>query len=76
MPEVFDLLDQANVTVDEAKRDKMLREAQEGIFGQYLAIPMRHRGGFWAARSWAQDFVGLFWTANVATERNNVWLNK
>ena len=76
MPEVFDLLDQANVTVDEGQRDAMLREAQEGIFSQYLAIPMRHRGNYSAIRSWAQDLAPLSWTADITTEQNNVWMNK
>jgi ABC-type transport system substrate-binding protein len=76
MPEIYDLLDQANVTIDEGERDAILREAQEGIFSQYLAIPLRHGATFSATRSWVQDFAPLFWTANFATEKNNVWLNK
>ena len=76
MPEIYDLLDEANVTIDPGKRDNILREAQEKLFSQYLAIPMRHRVGYSATRSWVQDFGGLFWTANICTERNNVWLMK
>lgn len=76
IPEIYDLLDEANVTIDAAARDKILREAQEMLFSRYLAIPMRHRTGYYATRSWVQGFGGLFWTADICTERHNTWLNK
>ena len=76
MPQVYDLLDQANVIIDPGQRDNILREAQDKIFAQYLSIPMRHRTNYNATRSWAQDFGGLFWTANLCTEKNNVWVTK
>jgi len=76
MPEVHDMLDEANVTIDEGKRDNMLREAQEKMFSQYMAIPMRHRTGFSATNARVQDWNGLFWTANIVTDRNNVWVQE
>ncbi len=76
MPEVYDLLDQANVTVDPGERDNILREAQEKLFSQYLAIPMQHSTGYSATRSWVHDWLGIFWTANICTEKNNVWVTK
>jgi len=76
MPEIYDLLDQANVTTDPGERDNILREAQDKLFSQYLAIPMQHSTGYSATRSWVQGWHGIFWTANICTEKNNVWVTK
>jgi ABC-type transport system substrate-binding protein len=76
MPEVHDLLDQANVTLDASERDQILREAQDLMFSQYMAIPLRHRSGYDATRSYVHDLNGIFWTANIVTDQNNVWLDK
>ncbi len=75
-PEVFDLLDKANVTVDPVERDKILRTAQEKLFSEYMAFPFGHCTGFQALNPRVNDFSGLFWTANVTTEKNNVWVTK
>lgn len=74
MEDVYNMLDQANVTLDPAARDKLLRDAQRQLFSQYLAIPLRHSGGFGATRSHVQDWQTPAWTANFCTEKNNVWL--
>ena len=76
MPGVHDTLDEANITIDPGQRDNMLREAQETLFSQYLAVPMRHSTGYFGTRSWVHDFPGLFWTADICTEQNNVWVTK
>jgi ABC-type transport system substrate-binding protein len=76
MPTVHDQLDEANVTVDAAERDKILREAQEALFSQYLAIPMRHRTAYEAVNSRVRGFGGMDWTADVVTERYNAWVTE
>jgi len=76
MPEIYDMLDEANVTINATERDEILREAQEMLFSQYLAIPMRHRTVYSAVRSWVHDFPQMFWTTNICTEENNVWVTK
>ncbi|HDQ74194.1 MAG TPA: ABC transporter substrate-binding protein [Chloroflexi bacterium] len=76
MPEIYELLARANVTIDPVERDNILREAQEMLFSQYLAIPMEHSTGYAATNSRVEGWHGIFWTANICTEENNVWLNE
>jgi ABC-type transport system substrate-binding protein len=76
MPEVHDLLDQANVTLDPEERDQILREAQDVMFSQYMAIPLRHRSSYDGTHSYVNDLNGIFWTANLVTDNNNVWLEE
>jgi peptide/nickel transport system substrate-binding protein len=76
MPEIYDLLDKANLTIDPAKRDEILREAQEKLFSQYLSVPLQHSSGYAAAQTWVHDFPGAMWTLNVVTDRNNAWVAK
>jgi len=76
MPDVHDALDEANVTIDPGERENILREAQETMFSQYYAIPMRHSTGYSALRSRVHDWLGIFWSANICTENNNVWVTE
>jgi peptide/nickel transport system substrate-binding protein len=76
MPDIHDLLDLANVTIDPGERDNILRDVQEEMLSQYMIIPMRHRTGYSGTRSWVHDWSGIFWTANFCTENNNVWVTK
>jgi len=76
MPDVFDMLDEANVTIDAGERQELLREAQDLLFSQYYAIPFRHRTGYYAINSRVRDFGGMNWTANLCTERNNTWIKE
>ena len=75
-PEIFEMLETANATVDQAERDKILREAQDKIYGQYWAVPTAFATDYSAARSWVHDFHGTLGSENLCTEFNNVWVKK
>ena len=74
--EIFELLERSNTIVDPAERDKVLREAQDKIYGQYWAVPTGFATNFSAARSWVHDFYGTLGSENLCTEFNNVWVKK
>jgi peptide/nickel transport system substrate-binding protein len=74
--EVFALLDQANIIVDPAKRDEVLRQAANKIYGQYWAVPISFQVGYNATRSWVEEYQYPMWWENICTEKNNVWLTR
>lgn len=75
-PQVFDLLAQANTTVDPAARDETLRQAANEIYRQYWAVPLGFRDSYQASRAWVHDFYGTLWSENLCTDYNNAWLSK
>jgi peptide/nickel transport system substrate-binding protein len=74
--EIHDLLDEANITTDAAKRDGLLQEATELIYSKYWGSCMGFRDFFTASRSYVHDFPGTMWHENLVTEKNNVWVDK
>jgi len=74
--EVHDQLDLANITMNAAERDEILRQSQDTLLSQYFIIPMRHSTGYYALGSRVHDWGGIFWTANIVTDRNNTWVSE
>ncbi|MCZ7571331.1 MAG: ABC transporter substrate-binding protein [Ardenticatenaceae bacterium] len=74
---VFDLVAQANETVDTDKRDGILQQAEEKLFGDYWVINATGPvGALMASRKYVKDYGSRYHFDNVCTLNNNVWLDK
>lgn len=68
------LLDQANMEVDPAKRDEMLRTAQDMVYSDYVAYTLGFGSGGVIINEKVQDFEPGLWFLNLVTTENNVWV--
>ncbi|MEM5774519.1 MAG: ABC transporter substrate-binding protein [Anaerolineaceae bacterium] len=68
------LLDQANMEVDPAKRDEMLRTAQDMVYSDYVAYTLGFGSGGVIINEKVQDFEPGLWFLNLVTTKNNVWV--
>ena len=75
-PEVFDLLDKSNQTVNAAEREKLLQQATERIYGQYDAIPLGFTDLFLVHSTAVHDYTPTLWFLNLCTAKSNVWIER
>ena len=70
------LLDQSNMEVDPAKRDEMLRTAQDMVYKDYVAYTLGFGSGGVIVSDKVKDFESCLWFLNLVTVNNNVWVTE
>ncbi len=73
---LYDLLDQAAVEIDRAHREDLLQAATRRTAELYYGNSWGYFNIYTAKRSTVKNFTGGWWTVDLATPDNLVWLDE
>ena len=73
---LYDLLDQAAVEIDRAHREELLQAATRRTAELYYGNSWGYFNIYTAKRNTVKNFTGGWWTVDLATPDNLVWLDE
>ena len=73
---LYELLDQAAVEIDRAKREELLQAATRHTAANYYGNSWGYFNIYTAKRNTVKNFNGGWWTVDLATPDNLVWLDE